>query len=230
MAAVNPVMLLQTHLPISFLLWCIPLFCVAQADNPSIPLKHEVGISLLSISSKYGHELTPDFYVNIFNGIRYKRHLGIHAIRLGAEFKDSHSGGVGDVIGECQHLEGKFNLGYQLTFVDKSIRPYIAVDCIYLVSTFTSSFYGGYAGTYSAFDLLNQGIGFAPAFGIYFRLVKSLSISWESNLEFLWVTEHGTITRSDPHHFQSRTTYPYHRRVYNSFLNPVKSISMNYGF
>ena len=230
MAAVKPVMPLQNHLPISFLLWCIPLFCVAQADNPSIPLKHEVGISLLSISSKYGHELTPDFYVNIFNGIRYKRHLGIHAIRLGAEFKDSHSGGVGDVIGECQHLEGKFNLGYQLTFVDKSIRPYIAVDCIYLVSTFTSSFYGGYAGTYSAFDRLDQGIGFAPAFGIYFRLVKSLSISWESNLEFLWVTEHGTITRSDPHHFQSRTTYPYHRRVYNSFLNPVKSISMNYGF
>ncbi|MBK8830485.1 MAG: hypothetical protein IPN60_06440 [Saprospiraceae bacterium] len=55
-AAVHPVMLLQNHLPISFLLWCIQLFFVAQADNPSIPLKLEIGISLLNISAKHGHE------------------------------------------------------------------------------------------------------------------------------------------------------------------------------
>ncbi len=230
MANVHLVMLLQNLIKISILLWSIPLLCTAQDVGTSLSPKHEVGISLVSISQNYGYDYYTDVYVNILNGIRYKRHLGVHGIRLGGEYKDSNSAGGGDVQGESQYLEGKFNLGYQLTFLDKAVRPYISMDFIYLISKFTSGFYGGYAGLYHGYDLHNHGIGFAPAFGIYFRLVKSLSISWESNMEFLWVTEHGTITRSDPHHFQSRTTYPYHRRLYNSFLNPVKSISLNYGF
>lgn len=230
MAYVHPVMLLQNSIQIFILLWSVPLLCTAQDVGSPISSKHEVGISLLSISQHYGHDYYSDVYVNILNGIRYKRHLGVHAIRLGGEYKDSNSAGGGDVQGESQYLEGKFNLGYQLTFLDKAVRPYIAMDFIYQISKFTSGFYGGYAGLYHGYDLHNHGIGFAPAFGIYFRLVKSLSISWESNLEFLWVSENGTITRSDPHHFQSRTTYPYNRTEYNSYWSFVKSISLNYGF
>jgi hypothetical protein len=93
-----------------------------------------------------------------------------------------------------------------------------------------SAFQGGYSGAYHGFDLHSHGIGFAPALGIYFRLTKSLSVSWEVNKEYQWVTEQGTLTRSVPDNFHSRTTTPYNRTKYNSYWNFIKSISLNYGF
>ncbi len=223
-------MLKHRIVQISTLLLVVPFFCAAQVEVHSTILKNEVGVSLVSGTTKYGLEYTRDYYINLLNGIRYKRHLGHHAVRLGGEYRNSYSVGQGDFWGESRYVEGKFNLGYQLTFSDKSVKPYIAVDFIYLISKFNSDFEGGYAGLYSRHDLQIVGLGYAPALGIYFRVAKSLSISWEGNAEFLWITEQGTNIRSDPHNFQSRTTYPVNRSKHYWLLNPLKSVSFNYGF
>src|SRR5688572_9665694 len=101
----------QSPYPISILLWAIPFLCTAQSDRQPTPPKHEVGLSLVSISYKFGHDTPIGNHVYLFNAIRYKRNLGNHAFRLGAEYKHTDSDVEGDVSGESRFLEGKFNLG-----------------------------------------------------------------------------------------------------------------------
>ena len=223
-------MLKQSLVRFTSLFLVIPFYAAAQVSDESPRLKNEIGISLLSIQSKYRADYQSDFFVSVLNGIRYKRHLGLHAFRLGGEYRYSWSAVHGDVTGESRLLEGKFNMGYQFSFSAKAIRPYIAIDLFYLVSKLQSEFTGGYLGVYSEDDLLIHGIGYAPAAGLYFKVSQSLSISWEANVEFLWYTEKGTNIRSDPNDFHSRTTYPVNRREHAWMINPIKSISINYEF
>src|SRR4030095_3500053 len=126
--------------------------------------------------------------------------------------------------------EAKFNLGYQLEFSHGDVKPYLALDLMYLIAKSYTDFLGGFAGVYSKWDLREHGIGYAPTLGLHVKLAESFSISWEGNVEFLWINENGTNTRSDPHPSQTLTTYPINRDVHLWLLNPVKSISLNYGF
>jgi hypothetical protein len=220
----------QNLVQIFILLLLIPCWGTAQVESHSTRLENEVGVSLMTMNTNYGLEYASDYYVTILNGIGYKRHLGHHALRLGGAYRDSRAVGHGDFIGESTFLEGKFNLGYQLTFSDKAINPYMAVDFIYLVAELNSDFVGGFLGLYSESNLRYHGIGYAPSLGVYFRINESFSFLWEGNVEFLWIKEKGTIIRSEPHDFQSRTTYQISRRDDYWLLNPLKSISLNYGF
>lgn len=213
----------------TLLLW-IPSYCIAQVDKGDTLLKNEVSVSIISLNQNYGQEYTSDNYFSILNGIKYRRHFARHAFRVGGEYRNSWSAGHGDFVGESRFIEGKFNLGYQYAFSERAIKPYMALDLIYLVSKLHSDFAGGYAGVYSELNLHINGIGYAPTVGISFVIVEPLTISWEGNVEFLWFIEKGTNIRSEQHNFQSRHTYPVNNRESYWFLNPLKSISLNYRF
>ena len=73
------------HLSLVFAFLMTPFFSFAQEENQSYPMKNEIGVSLLSVQSGYWADYNVDHYVSFINGIRYKRILGQHAIRVSGE-------------------------------------------------------------------------------------------------------------------------------------------------
>ena len=202
----------------------------AQDMDAKPQWKNEIGATLISLESNYYDNFGTEYYITVMTGISYSRHFGPHAVRAGMDYGDSWHRGYGDFVGSKKYREGKFNLGYQCQLSHRAIKPYVAADLIYLIGKSESEFEGGYAGLYSKVDLVRQGIGFAPALGLKCPLIKSLSISIETNMEFLWITERGTITRSDSYYNSPRTTEARDLDDKVSHWNPLSFVMLNYGF
>lgn len=129
-----------------------------------------------------------------------------------------------------RYHEGKFKIGYQFAFSHRKVKIYTALDLIYLLGKYDSDFQGGYAGLYSKLDLITNGIGFGPALGLQYRFMRSLSISMETNYEFIWFNEKGTIVRGDSFYSVNKMTIPVDRNQFFFGWNPISSIALNFGF
>ena len=217
-------------IPLYFFLLSMPI-CTSAQDGSSRPTwKNEVGVSLFSMITNYKDSYGAANRIVTLNGIKYSRHIGRSAFRGAFEYRFEQLAGSGDFVGESKSKEGRIYLGYQLAFSNKAIRPYLAMDVFYLASTYWSDFLGGYAGIYAEQNLTSQGVGFAPAVGTYFRLFDSLTVSWEANVECFWVNDQGTLVRSEPYNQQPLHAFQIDRTDYYWIMNPIKSISLNYGF
>ncbi len=209
---------------------CLSLPLAAQDMPDTIPWKNEISLTLFSVKESYGLYSPSSYYLSALNGIRYVRHIGPDAIRLGIDYKNSREEGWGNVIGTGAYQEGKFYLGYQIAFSASKVRPYFALDLMYLMSKLDSEYHVGCFGFYSKADVTVHGIGFAPALGIRYPLNKRFSIAWEGNLECLWSSEKGSQVIDYNDDMNTKDTYPVDQEGFIYFLNPVKSIALNFGF
>lgn len=227
---VSSIMVFPQHLTLVIIILATPFFSFAQEENQIFPMKNEIGISLLSVQSGYWADYNVDHYVSFINGIRYKRILGQHAIRVSGEYLNSWSASHGDFMSEGRYREVKSGLGYQFTFAGKKFKPYLSVDMVYAISKLNSQFKGGYLDVYVEQNFDIYGIGYAPAVGLYFEILPSWYLSWEANAEFIWYTETGNLVRSEPSNIQAKTIIPVNHTELQWAINPVNNISLNYAF
>ena len=213
-----------------FFMLCASFSIGAQDVQITRQWRNAISANVLSLKSNYYETYGSLLYLSVMSGISYSRHLGPHAFRAGLEYRDYLYTTESDGAGRQKYREGKCNLGYQLAFSDKAVSPYLALDFIYLFGKVDSEFQGGYAGKYSKLDLIRQGIGFAPAFGIQFQLFKSISIGMETNVEFLWIQEKGTILRGDSYSSTNKITFQVDRDNDVWHWNPINAIALNFGF
>jgi hypothetical protein len=215
---------------IASILPCLTIDCFSQDKNERNQLKNEISVSIMGLNWAGPGEYTSDLYVSFANGLGYKRYVARHAFRTGIEYRDSYSVGYGDFEGQTRYLEGKFNLGYQYAFSDKAVKPYLLGDFLYVAAKLDNYFLGGYYWIYSESHSKIHGIGYAPGLGVSFKLINSLSLSWEGNVEFLWTNEKGSGIRSEPNNIQVRNTFPIDYDEHSWYPNPLKRIALNFGF
>lgn len=216
------------HFHIIFLCLSFPL--AAQEMPDKTQWKNEIGLTLFSVNSSYGLYEPSSYYLSGLNGIRYTRHMGRNAIRFGVDYRNSREDGRGNVIGTGTYREGKFSLGYQREYFVYQVRPYIAMDMMYMLSALDSEYHGGCFGFYTKENIRDHGIGFAPALGITYPFNEHFSIAWEGNLECLWISEKGSVVLEDHYDPGIRNTYPVDKDEFICLLNPIKRIALKYGF
>ncbi|MEP6796059.1 MAG: hypothetical protein ABJB16_17145 [Saprospiraceae bacterium] len=216
------------------LLFCLLTctFFISSAQEPIVKPsgKNEAGILLIGVRQNYGLAFSSDFYVAFFNGIDYKRHFGLNAIRLGMEYRNARDEGFGDFVGTSHYQENKFSIGYEHSFLKKSIRPFLGVDLIYLHSKFQEEFNGGFWDAYFKQDLTENGFGFAPLLGINFLLFRAFSLSFEADFEILNINRKGTGIKNEIDDPAARHMYPIQNNEHINLLNPLRSMALNYIF
>ncbi len=220
----------KKHQLLFYLLTCT--FFMSSAQQPTIKPsgKNEVGILLFGVKQNYGLSYSSDFYVAFFNGIDYKRQFGLHALRLGMEYRNARDKGTGDFVGTSHYQENKFSIGYQRSFSKKSIRPYVGGDLVYLHSKFQEEFNGGFWDAYFKQDLTEHGFGFAPLLGINFLMSRSFSLSFETNYVFYTLNMKGNGTRNEVNDTSARIPYKVNKNDHFTLFNPLKSLLLNYSF
>ncbi len=223
-------MCLKKHQLVFYLLTCIVLGSSAQEPIVKPTGKNEAGISVFSIKMNYGLSLSSDYYVSFFNGIDYKRHFGLNALRLGMNYRDARDKVIGELSGTSHYHENRFSIGYQCEFSKKSIKPYLGVDLIYLFSKSQEEFSGGIWASYSKEDLSENGIGFAPLLGFNFLIFNSVSLSFEGDFEFFDIKIKGKGIRNEVDDIAARIAYEINRNERSRLLNPLKSMSLNFTF
>jgi hypothetical protein len=199
-----------------------------NVDNKSY--KNEIGLTLCSIKSNYEQWYSSSPYLSFLNGIDYKRVLGKGAIRLGFDYRDRNDKGTGDFIATSKYREGRLRFGYQRYIMDKAIKPYVANDFTYIHSKFQKEYSGGISASYLKDDLVYNGFGFAPIVGLKVQLYKTLSLSFETNLELLWIVKSGTQTKNSPDDVLLRETTSISSTKFVMRFNVLNIISLNYSF
>jgi len=192
--------------------------------------KNEIGLTLLSVKSNFEQWYSSSPYLSFLNGIDYKRILGKSALRLGIDYRDRNDKGNGDFIGTSSYREGRFRIGYQRLILDKAIKPYFANDFTFIHSRFQKEFVGGISASYLKDDLKYNGFGLAPILGLKVQLIKTLSLSFETNLEFLWIIKKGTQTKNSPEDINSRVTNSIYSTKFVMRFNALNIVSLNYSF
>jgi hypothetical protein len=222
----------MNNMRIFFLLLVLPLISLklTAQDVDKSKFKNEIGLTLFSIKSNYEQWYSSSPYFSILNGIDYKRVLGKNAIRLGIDFRDRNDKGTGDFIATSRYREGRYRLGYHRLIGDKAIKPYFGNDFTYIHSKFQKEFSGGIWSSYLKDELKYNGFGFAPILGLKVQLYKTLSLSFETNLEFLWIIKSGTQTKNSPEDVNLRVTNSINSTKFVMRFNALNIASINYSF
>jgi hypothetical protein len=192
--------------------------------------KNEVGLILFSVKSNYGQLYSKSPYTSFLNGLTYRRILDKGAIRIGVDFRDRNDMGTGDFIGSSKYKEGRLMTGFQLYLIPGTVKPYIATDLTFLHSKFQSEFSGGFLQSYHREDLIYNGRGLSPAAGLNIRLTRTLSLSLEASLEFLWITKKGTRAENSSGDINTIFEKSIKEEDFVFRFNPLNIVSINYSF
>lgn len=213
-----------------FVLLIVFLVVSSELKSQNNDNKNEIGLTLLSVKSNYEQWYSSSPYISFLNGIDYKRILGKSALRLGIDYRDRNDKGTGDFIGTSSYREGRYRIGYQRLILDKAIKSYIANDLTYIHSRFQKEFEGGISASYLKDDMKYNGFGFAPILGLKVQIFKTLSVAFETNLEFLWISKKGTQTKNSLEDINSRLTNTINSNKFVLRFNALNIASLNYSF
>lgn len=209
------------------LIFLIPFGAGAQTEPDK---KNEFGIVLLSFKSNYDQFYSSGHYLSFLNGITYKRIFGQSALRLGIDFSYQEDKRTGDFIETSEYKKGKFITGYQLYLMKRKIKPYVGMDLEFMYSKFQNEFSGGLWSSYHKDDLIYKGFGISPLIGLNYRLMRSLSISIEANLELLSIFKNGIRIENSPQDVDARIEKSIDDNELVTIMNPLNIISINYSF
>lgn len=203
------------------LLTAIARLITAQ-NTDTILSKNEIGTLLFGLRNNLGQEYP--MQSTFFNGIEYKRYFNKSAIRAGVDYRNRYKKEGPEFETTSGYKETRIRIGFQRSFGNKIIKPYLATDII-LVKTISQSetFPGAWLNPYEKQYLRYWGIGLAPALGINVKLTTTLSLSIETNFEILWVNKQGTKT------INNKATEINSKEFVNR-INPINIFSLNYRF
>lgn len=187
------------HLLLLILFFALFFPLQAQYEEILLPI-NEVSFNVFSFKNRQVVNGEPKYYPYLFQGVSYKRLIDDHIIRFSFnffqkldEYKDAKTSSTGNF------KEIELGLGYQRTFFDYWIKPYIAADFVILNSTSLKVNESVPAENFrEEKDIRKFGMGVSPIIGVRIETNTALSFSMETNLQLLMTWERGTIEYWEP--------------------------------
>lgn len=179
----------------------IALFLPLQAQYEEILLPvNELSFNAFSFKKWQVVDGGPNYYPYFFQGVSYKRMIYDHILRFSFNFfqkLDEHLDAGTSSTGNFKEIELGF--GYQRTFFDYWIKPYIAADFVILNSTSLKVNESTPAEDFrQEKDIRKFGLGVSPIVGVRVETKTALSFSLETSLQLVMIWERGTIEYWEP--------------------------------
>ena len=180
----------------------MPLFSIGQDLNDSTIVQNnptfnnEISLNLFNITEVFWitDGTSRMLNVNFVNGIKYKRHFGKNALRVGVNYfsyKPSTDFVNAEYIGQQKEIE--FKIGYERKLTSDQFHVFIAGDLFYSfgeVSEYLVRYSNGQnreiISTGDKIDYLINEIGLSPTIGINYRPYSRFSISVETNWDIAY--------------------------------------------
>ncbi len=210
-----------------FITFFLPL--QAQFEEILLPV-NEVSFNAFSLKNWQVVDGGPNYYPYFFQGVSYKRMINDHILRFSFNFfqkLDEHIDAGTSSTGNFKEIE--FGFGYQRTFFDYWIKPYVAADFVILNST---SLKVNESVPEESFreekDIWKFGMGVSPIVGVRFETKTALSFSLETSLQLVTIWERGTIEYWEPDIVPRYTDV--NNSGFNARWNPVAGVFLTLKF
>jgi len=176
------------------------LWLPIQAQNNGLLLPvNQVSFNVFSYKNREVVDGGPGYYPYLFSGASYKRMINDHILRFNFNYFqkfDEHLNPEISSTGNYKEIELGF--GYQRTFFEYWVKPYLAADIVILNSSATRENESVLGNSYEKSDMRVFGMGFSPIFGLRFETNTALSLSVEMNLQFIMTWERGSVFYWEP--------------------------------
>lgn len=178
----------------------IALFFPLQAQYEEILLPvNEMSFNVFSFKNREVVDGGPNYYPYFFQGASYKRMIGDHVLRFSFNYFQKLDEQMDADISSVGNFKGvELGFGYQRTFFEYWIKPYLAADFVILNSTSLRENESVLGKSYEKSDIRSFGMGISPIIGVRFETNTALSFSLETNLQLLMTWENGTIFYWEP--------------------------------
>lgn len=178
----------------------LPLITIGQDLNDSTieqsNFKNEISLNLFNITEVLWITNGTDrmLNANFVNGVKYKRHFGMNAIRIGLNYfsyEPSTENPNAEYIGQQKEIE--FRIGYERKLTSDQFHVFIAGDLFYSygeVSEYLVRYSNGdnpeIISIGDKIDYQIRKIGISPTLGINYRPFSRFSISIETNWDIAY--------------------------------------------
>ena len=210
-----------------FIAFLLPL--QAQYEEILLPV-NEVSFNVFSFKNMKVVDGGPNYYPYFFQGVSYKRMIDDHILRFSFNFfqkLDEYQDAETSSTGNFKEIE--FGLGYQRTFFDYWIKPYVAADFVILNSTSLRVNESVPAENFrEEMDIRKFGMGVSPIIGARVETNTALSFSVETSLQLVMIWERGTIEYWEPDIVPKYTDVT--NSGFNARWNPVAGVFLTLEF
>ncbi len=179
-----------------FLLFILlPLFSIGQELNDTTIVHHgetfknEISVNLFNITEVLWitNGTNRMLNTNFVNGVKYKRHFGKNAIRIGLNYfsyEPSVEYANSELIGQQKEIELK--IGYERKLTSDQFHVFIASDLFYSFGEVSNGDNPERIFIGEKIDYQIRKIGISPTLGINYRPFSRFSISIETNWDIAY--------------------------------------------